>query len=546
MAAGGTRSKWIPVVVLGLAQFIMVLDTTVMNVSISAVVEDLGTTVTGVQLAITSYALVMAAFMLTGGRLGDIFGRRRIFAVGLLIYGIGSLITAIAPNLGVLLLGWSLVEGLGATLVIPAIMALTAATYSGRDRAAAYGILGGIAGAGAAAGPLIGGWVTTAFSWRYVFAAETFTVVLLLAVGLRHLTSPSARGGRIAPLEVILTALSMAFIVLGILKASEWGFLMPASPPQVGGTEITPLGLSPTPFMVGAGVGLFVLYLKLARRKEEAGGGPLLRPSLLELPRLRGGLSVVFLIQLILGGAFFTLPVFLQVTLEKDALETGIQLIPLSVAMILASLSGPRIALDHSPRFVVRLGFGIASAGLLTITAFVNEDFLSPGFVAGMAVTGAGVGLVMSQVGNLVMSAVSQDATGEAGGMQGTAQNLGVSMGTALIGAILLSGLTTGFADRVATSPTITPQVKQLVAAKAQDGVQVVSETQAVAAAEASGLGPQQVEAVANEYMAAQVEALRKAIAIVALIAIMALFATRRLSVEPPGGDSPVVAASGG
>ena len=544
MANGGTRSKWLPVVVLGLAQFIMVLDTTVMNVSISAVVEDLNTTVSGVQLAITAYALVMAAFMLTGGRLGDIFGRRRMFAVGLLIYGVGSLITALAPNLSVLLIGWSLVEGLGATLVIPAIMALTAATYTGRDRAGAFGILGGIAGAGAAAGPLIGGWVTTAFTWRYVFAGETVTVVILLLVGLRFLKSPAPKGGRVAPLEVLLTALSMACIVLGILKASEWGFLMPTNPPVIGGREISPLGLSPTPFIVGIGVALFAFYLKFAARKEEAGTGPLLRPSLLKLPRLRGGLSVVFLIQLILGGAFFTLPVFLQVTLEKDALETGIQLIPLSIAMIIASLSGPRIALNHSPKFVVRLGFGIAAVGLAVITGFVSDDFLKPGFVLGMAVTGAGVGLVMSQVGNLVMSSVDENATGEAGGLQGTAQNLGVSLGTALIGAILLSGLTTGFADRVAQSQTITPEVKQLVASTTEAGIQVVSEAQVVEAAQKAGLPPAQVEAVSNEYMDAQVEALRKSIAIIAIIALAALFATRRLPVEPPGEAALAPAAS--
>ncbi|MEI7560698.1 MAG: MFS transporter, partial [Actinomycetes bacterium] len=196
-----TKGKWIPVIVLAIAQFIMVLDTTVMNVSISAVVEDLNTTISGVQLAITSYALVMGAFMMTGGKLGDILGRRKAFAIGLMIYGTGSLITALSPNLPVLLLGWSLVEGLGATLVMPAIMALTAAMYTGKDRAVAYGLLGGIAGAGAAAGPLIGGYVTTTFSWRYVFAAETVIVIGLLAVGLRKLVNEKPAGGRLSAVD---------------------------------------------------------------------------------------------------------------------------------------------------------------------------------------------------------------------------------------------------------------------------------------------------------------------------------------------------------
>ncbi len=168
------------ILILGTAQFVMVLDSTVMNVSISQVVADLHTTVSGVQLAITAYTLVMAAFMLTGAKLGDIWGRRRAFSIGLAIYGVGSLTTALSPNLGVLLLGWSGIEGLGAVLVIPAIASLTAANYSGRERALAYGLLGGIAGAGAAAGPLIGGFVTTEFTWRVVFAGETVIVLVLL------------------------------------------------------------------------------------------------------------------------------------------------------------------------------------------------------------------------------------------------------------------------------------------------------------------------------------------------------------------------------
>ena len=162
--------KWFPIIILASAQFVMTLDSSVMNVSISQIVDDLDTSIQGVQGAITMYTLVMAAFMLAGAKLGDILGRNRAFAIGLIIYGIGSLTTALSPNLTVLLIGWSGVEGIGAVFVIPAIAALIAASYEGKDRALAYGILGGIAGAGAAAGPLIGGWVTAEFSWRYVLS----------------------------------------------------------------------------------------------------------------------------------------------------------------------------------------------------------------------------------------------------------------------------------------------------------------------------------------------------------------------------------------
>src|SRR5262249_8873248 len=180
-AAESTQEKrsWLPLGILGAAQFVMVLDSSVMNVSISQIVHDLNTSIQGVQTAITMYTLVMAAFMLVGAKLGDMFGRDRIFAIGLAVYACGSLITALSPNLGVLLFGWSLVEGIGAVMVIPAIAALIASNYEGKQRALAYGVIGGVAGAAIAAGPLIGGWVTTELSWRYVFAGE---VVIVIAV----------------------------------------------------------------------------------------------------------------------------------------------------------------------------------------------------------------------------------------------------------------------------------------------------------------------------------------------------------------------------
>ena len=221
---------------LAAAQFIMVLDTTVMNVSISQVVADLNTTVVGLQTAITMYTLVMAAFMLIGGKLGDRWGAKRAFAIGLLVYGTGSLITALSPNLAVLLVGWSLIEGLGAVLVIPAIAALTAATYKGKQRALAYGILGGVSGASMAAGPLIGGWVTAYYSWRYVFAAET-VVVLVILLFLRIIPRHQGHQTKLDTTGAVLSAAGLGSIVLGVLQSSQWGWITPkAGVPHVNGS----------------------------------------------------------------------------------------------------------------------------------------------------------------------------------------------------------------------------------------------------------------------------------------------------------------------
>ena len=240
--------KWLPLILLASAQFVMTLDSSVMNVSISQIVADLNTSIQGVQSAITLYTLVMASFMLAGAKLGDILGRNRVFALGLAVYGVGSLTTSLSPSLSVLLVGWSGVEGLGAVMVIPAIFALTAANYEGKDRALAYALIGATVAIAVAAGPLIGGWVTTNYSWRWVFAGETVVVIILLLFRSNLATVPRAEhppkmdfGG------AALSAAGLGLIVFGILMSSTWGLITPRSAPTIGGTEITPLGFSVVP-----------------------------------------------------------------------------------------------------------------------------------------------------------------------------------------------------------------------------------------------------------------------------------------------------------
>ena len=244
------RRLGLPIAIFASAQFVMVLDSSVMNVSISQIVKDLDTTIQGVQLAITAYTLVMAALMLAGAKLGDILGRDRTFAIGLAVYGLGSLTTALSPNLTVLLIGWSLIEGLGAALVVPAIVSLIAATYDGKQRALAFGIVGGVAGAAIAAGPLIGGWFTTELSWRYVFAGETLIVIAILFLRRRLQKAPAVEHPpKLDVVGVALSTLGLGFAVFGILKSSEWGLIEPRGALTIGGEEITPFGFSAVPFL---------------------------------------------------------------------------------------------------------------------------------------------------------------------------------------------------------------------------------------------------------------------------------------------------------
>src|SRR3954447_17891367 len=273
--------------VLAAAQFLMVLDQSVMNVSISQLVEDFDTSVTTIQAVITLYSLTMAALMITGGKLGDIWGRRRAFSIGLVIYGAGSLLTAFSWSVPALAVGWSLLEGVGAALVLPALVALTAANFEGKARAAAYGALGGVAGAGIAVGPILGGWVTTNLTWRLVFAGEVVIVIgILLATRLLREPSSGRETSELDWVGSVLSALGLGLMVFGVLQASNWGWLQPRNSP------ITPLGFSLAPFVIGAGGIVLAAFRAGERRREEGGRAPLVRLRLLGVPALRGGLGM--------------------------------------------------------------------------------------------------------------------------------------------------------------------------------------------------------------------------------------------------------------
>jgi EmrB/QacA subfamily drug resistance transporter len=521
---------WLPIAILGSAQFVMVLDSSVMNVSISQIVADLDTTIQGVQLAITAYTLVMAALMLAGAKLGDILGRDRTFAIGLAIYGLGSLTTALSPNLTVLLIGWSLVEGLGAALVIPAIVSLVAATYSGNQRALAFGIIGGVAGAAIAAGPLIGGWVTTEFTWRYVFAGETVIVAVILLLRRRLGTAQAAE--RRPALDVVGVALSSAGLglaVFGVLKSSQWGLIQPRGALTIGGREITPFGFSAVPFFILAGVGFLAAFVLWEERRERQGRDTLLDRALLKIEHLRAGLTTLMMQQLILLGTFFVLPVYLQVVLGLDAFETGKRLFPMSVTMFVAAMLGPKLAAGLAPKRVAQAGLLALAAASVVLLGTIDVELKTPEFGLALALFGVGAGLLLSQLGNVIMSSVDPSKTNEAGGLQGTAQNLGASLGTALIGAVLIAAMTSAFVERVEQNPAVPATVREQAGERLEAGVPVVPVSEVEQAAVDAGLTPAEASAIAEDYGEAQLQGLKRAIGAVAVFALLSLWFTRRL-----------------
>lgn len=534
-AAAGSASLGLPIVVLGSAQFVMVLDSSVMNVSISQIVADLDTTIQGVQLAITAYTLVMAALMLAGAKLGDIIGRDRTFALGLAIYGLGSFTTAVSPNLGVLLLGWSLVEGIGAALVMPAIVSLVAATYDGPRRALAFGIVGGVAGAAVAAGPLIGGWITTELSWRYVFAGETVIVAAILLVRRRLPPSPGVEPRpRLDVVGAAMSALGLGLVVFGIVRSSAWGLIEPRGALTIAGEEITPFGFSSVPFFILAGIGCLAAFAMWEERRERTGRDTLLDRTLLRIVRLRAGLTTLMMQQLILLGTFFVLPVYLQVVLGLDAFETGKRLFPMSVTMFVAALAGPRLAAGFAPKRVAQGGLLALAAASVIMLGTIDVELSETEFAVALAVFGVGAGLLLSQLGNVIMSSVPPARINEAGGLQGTAQNLGASLGTALIGAILIAALTSGFLAEVEENPAIPSATRARLEQAVQKGIPVVPVDDVEQSVRDAGVPAAQASAIADDYGDAQLQALKLAIGAVAVFALLSLWFTRRLPGRSP------------
>ena len=518
--------KWKAIVAISLAQFVMVLDTTVMNVSLEQVVRDLDSSISQLQVAITFYTLTMAALMLTGGRLGGIWGRLNTYRIGVVVYGIGSLVTALAPNFAVLFLGWSIVEALGAVLIIPATVALTSSNYKGRDRAIAFGLLGGISAAGAAAGPLIGGFVTEYASWRYVFAAESLIMVGLLATSGAIKDAPKSAGERLDVPSVALSATGLGLIVYGVLRASVWGWITP----EPGAPSL--LGLSLVPWMVSLGLLVLGIFLRRQLALERDNRKPLLPSSLVKVAQLRGGLIMMVVQQLLLAGTFFVIPVYLQIVLGKGSLETGLRILPLALGVMVASMVGARLSERFSPRQIVRVGLGVLFVGIVTILGSVNAKLDSGLFIAGMAIFGVGIGAGISQLGNTIMSAAPQKHASEAGGLQGTASNLGMSLGTALIGAVLLTGLNSALVDTIQSDPRISQKVKNEVSS-ATELVPVITEKQAKQELAKSGLSQSEQTAALDDYETSLITALRQALFVAAFVALIAIWFVRLLPDKP-------------
>lgn len=464
------RRKWTMLVVLSLALAIIILDTTILNVALSAIIRDLQTDIQKIQWVITAYSLTLAALTITGGRLGDLFGRKRMFVVGAFLFAVGSFIASISTNVGTLVAGEAIIEGIGAALMMPATASLLVANFQGRERAIAFGVWGGIAGASAALGPILGGYLTTHYNWRWGFRIN-LVVVLLLMIG--SVLIPESRDTKekkeLDFVGVFLSALGMLALVFGIIESSTYGWWKAKTAFLIGGTTISlPWHLSVVPAFVALGVIVLGVFGWWEYRRERLGHTPLVSMKLFKNTTFTAGVSTTAVMSLGQTGLIFALPVFLQSVRGLDAYHTGLALLPMSLALLFVAPLSAALGKKVPANRLINLGLLVNVCAYLVLRRTLNIETTSTDLIPGLALFGVGMGLVMSQINNLTLSAVPLYQAGEASGVNNTLRQVGSTLGAAIIGTVLLSTLSAELVQGVQTSSVLPEPLKASIATAVQ------------------------------------------------------------------------------
>jgi EmrB/QacA subfamily drug resistance transporter len=444
-------------VLLAMAMFVLVVDTSIMNVSISAVVRDLETTVSGVQSAIALEALVSAAFILIGSKVGDLFGRKRAYVLGLLGYAIGAAAMTLAQNLFAIIVFWAIIGGIGASLLLPSMQSLIHGNFQGTAQKRVYAMVGAAAAIAAAVGPLLGGFITTFLSWRIAFLLELVIIVVVLS-GIKLVQDVPYTGRReVDVVGSLLSVLGMGGIVLGILVWQEGGEYVLA-------------------ILAGGAIALAGLARWLIRRKRQE-KPTLIDPDLFNSKHFRLGISQQMLQQIALGGTMIALPIYLQMVLEYNALQAGLSIAPLSLSMFAIAMLAGRRAGRRRPSTIVRAGFLLLAIGMVVLIPIVPRADSGWYLLIPMVLAGSGLGLLVSQLNNYTLAPISEERVSEAAGVNSAAGSFGLSFGLAFAGAIMLATLAYTFSALTQDSTVLPPADKQQVAVALEEDAQVMSNT---------------------------------------------------------------------
>jgi len=456
-SSNGAQSPRLPLL-LAAAMFVLVVDTSLMNVSISAVVKDLDTTVSGVQSAIALEALVSAAFILISSKVGDLIGRKRAYVLGLLGYAIGALAMTLAQNLTAIIVFWAILGGLGASLLLPAMQSLIHGNFDGPARKKTYALVGAAAAIAAAVGPLLGGFVTTYLSWRVGFMLEVVVIAVVLANIKLVRDVPYTGPRQVDVVGSVLSVAGMGGVVLGILVWQEGGEAVGA--------------------LIAVGVlGLVALSYWLLHRKRQ-GKPTLLDPDLFRFPHFRVGILQQMMQQITLGGAMIVLPIFLQMTLEYNAMEAGLSLAPLSLSMFAVALVAGRRSGKRRASSIVRAGFTLTAVGMALIIPLVPRADFGWWLVGPLLLAGSGLGLLVSQLNNYTLAPIEEERVSEAAGVNSAAGSFGLSFGLAVAGGLMLAALSLSFTQMTEASSVIPADQQEQIAQTLEDDAQVMSDTQ--------------------------------------------------------------------
>jgi MFS family permease len=507
--------KWSVLIVLAAIQMLLALDTMLMSVSISAITEDLQTNITAVQTVITVYALLIAALLITAGKLGDQMGLRLIIAVGLGLRILGGVTSGLAPSILIFAAGESVIEALGAVLIIPALVAMMANTYQGVERAKAFGVLSASTAVAVALGPILGGWLTTEFSWRVAFLGEAvLAAVLLFCVRFLppSVNAPSKPGFDFV--GVLLSASGMALVVLGFQRAAIWGWI------ENNDSPVTPLGLALTPFVVVIGAICLGVFAMTQRHRTARGLPVLVDPEMFTRRHLRPSLISAMAAQAVAVGLVFAILLYLQTVLGYTAFASGIALLPMAVLSFIAAVLWPKLSTKFSPRTITIFGMGSLAAAAAVLYWAVSPAISGNPFLLAGALLGLSLGLLTSQLSAVSQSAVTDAERSSVGGVHFTAHGLGTALGPAIIGTVVIAGLASAMGALVQDAPGLRAETQQLAAVEIERNLPFVSQGEATTAVSNLGISePEAIEIVAL-YEQAQLSALENGALVAGIIAV--------------------------